>query len=552
MGVVERKPGNIIDIFRGPGGVAERIGSGWFGTRLYDMMLGSKGPDHLRGAPEDHWPGDPELGRAIMNGHFPVGGASLPVDEKCWRSDWACPLAREKFESFTWLRDLRADGTEAALAVSRDLIDGWISAHPRWDAFSWRADILGARLAAWIANFPFFCPEPRSELRDRVLVSAARQENHLSRVAGAAARDWKRFAALKGLIYCGVCMPGHEDQLDRGLAMLEAELREQILPDGGHCERSPAIHLRVLRHLVDIRDILILGQVEQPKSLQGAIDRMAPMLRAFRHGDGGLALFNDSCEEKTEVIDLALRQSGVTAKAARSAPHTGFQRLRAGKTTVVVDVGAPPPVGADRRAHAGILSFEMSSGHERVVVNCGARVDSDPNWRKALRATAAHSTIVLNDTNAMAFGDNGGVAQRPVDVGCQRAEEDGATLVKADHDGYKSLFGCRVSRAICLSGDGVILRGEDTVKGSAGRSVAIRFHLHPNVRVSLIQDNSAVLVKTARHQGWRFIARGGIVSIEESVYLGSAGVPRKCRQILLSTETSGSETVVNWAFQKTA
>ena len=238
--------------------------------------------------------------------------------------------------------------------MSRDLIDGWISAHPRWDAFSWRADILGARLAAWIANFPFFCPEPRSELRDRVLVSAARQENHLSRVAGAAARDWKRFAALKGLIYCGVCMPGHEDQLDRGLAMLEAELHEQILPDGGHCERSPAIHLRVLRHLVDIRDILILGQIEQPKSLQGAIDRMASMLRALSGmATADLRCSTIPCEEKTEVIDLALRQSGVTAKAARSAPHTGFQRLRAGKPRLSwtwarrrrsAPTGAPMPV----------------------------------------------------------------------------------------------------------------------------------------------------------------------------------------------------------------
>lgn len=533
----------------GPHNIVEQMRHFLYGTRVYDLLLSTRGADHLRGAPEDHWPGDPSIGRHLINGQFPKGNEQRPISGDCWSPDWADDLTRERLESFTWLRDLRAEGSEAALVVARDLLYRWISEHPRWDAFSWRTDILGARLAAWFANMPFFCPEPHSDFRTRVLASAAKQENHLCRAISNSAKDWKRFAALKGLVYCAVCLPGHEGQLDHGLALLEQELRHQVLADGGHYERSPSIHLQVLRTLVDIRDILVLGQVEQPESLQGAIDRMAPMLRAFRHGDGGLALFNDSIEERPEVIDLALRQSGVTARASNSAPHIGFQRLHAGKTTIIMDVGAPPPVGADRHAHAGVLSFEMSAGRERLIVNCGARIDDDPHWREALRGTAAHSTVVLNDTHAMAFGPNGGVVQRPVDVSCKRAEDNGSTLVHAAHDGYKGLFGCLVARTLFLSEDGLNLRGEDRVTGPAGQKMDLRFHLHPGVRASLTQDGEAVLLKTNRHKGWRFVFRGAVASIEDSIYLGHQGQSQKCRQIVLSTTTGQDETVLNWALQ---
>lgn len=534
-----------------PSGLVENLRQGFFSTRLYDWVLGATGPDRLRGAPDDHWPGDPDNGRALIEGRFGFAGETLRFDDQAWRDDWGDPLAREKLEGFTWLRDLRAVGNEAALAIARDRVSSWISHHPSWDAFSWRPDIIGQRLSSWIANLPFYCPEPQSEFRNRLLVSCARQEKHLSRVIGSTGNDWKRFAALKGFIYCGVCLPGLESQLDQGLELLEAEIQAQIMADGGHRERSPSIHLQVLRHLVDIRDILILGQVEQPESLQGAIDRMAPLLRAFRHADGGLALFNDSQAERAELIDLVLRQTGVTAKAASSAPHIGFQRLQAAKTIVLMDVGPPPPKGADKHAHAGQLSFEMSSGRERIIVNCGARPDQDPDWRTALRATAAHSTVVLNDTNAMAFDAKGGVAQRPLEVTAQRVEEEGSSLVTASHDGYRDVFGAIVTRLIYLSEDGTSLRGEDRVVGTPGQAIAVRFHLHPRVSVSVIEDGTGALLKTARHQGWRFACRGGGLAIEDSVYLGDSGVTQKTKQLVLTTKTKTDQTAVHWAFQKT-
>ena len=99
-------------------------------------------------------------------------------------------------------------------------------------------------------------------------------------------------SAVRGLAFGGLCLPGCEKALGQALRLLDRELPPQVLPDGGHIERNPERHMLVLRHLIDIRTVLRAARHEVPEVLQHAIDRMAPVLRFFRHGDGGLALFN--------------------------------------------------------------------------------------------------------------------------------------------------------------------------------------------------------------------------------------------------------------------
>ena len=118
---------------------------------------------------------------------------------------------------------------------------------------------------------------------------------------------------------------------------------------------------------------------------------MAPMLRFFRHGDGGLALFNGAWEGDRTLIDLVLARSGSSESAPTMALASGFQRLAAGTSLVIADAGSPPGRGMDGIAHAGTLSFEMSAAHERLIVNCGTYPGAPRDWRHFMRYTAAHS-----------------------------------------------------------------------------------------------------------------------------------------------------------------
>jgi uncharacterized heparinase superfamily protein len=332
------------------------------------------------------------------------------------------------------------------------------------------------------------------------------------------------------------------------LRLLERELPVQILPDGGHRTRSPSVQLQVLRDLVDMRAVLRAANVEVPGILDRAIERMAPMLRFFRHGDRRLALFNNSVEEDGVIVDLALTRSETRGHAPAQAPHSGFQRLQAAQSLVLVDTGKPPPHGFDGEAHAGTLSFELSQGRERIVVNCGGYRGAKSTWQRVARASAAHSVLVVSDTNAVEIAADGALGRAPSLVRFERAEEGGHQWIAATHDGYRSRFGLIYSRELYLAADGDDLRGEDKLTGRAGAVFTVRFHLHPAVEASLIEGGGALL-RLASGTVWRLRAAGAEMSLGESIYLGT-GQLQKTQQIVLSGTTGPSGATVRWALRR--
>jgi uncharacterized heparinase superfamily protein len=301
--------------------------------------------------------------------------------------------------------------------------------------------------------------------------------------------------------------------------------------------------------------------VEPPPHLAALLDRAAPALRLFRHGDGGLALFNGTRDESSALIDLVLTQGQARGRAPFDLPETGFQRLQAGRTLIIADTGAPPagraaaaasegglPAGADRFAHAGTLAFEMSVGRDRLIVNCGAAPAAEEAWRDALRATAAHSTLILSDTNSAELRAEG-LGRRPEQVETARHESAGAQWLEASHDGWRRAFGALHRRRLYLAESGDDLRGEDMVEVGGDGVVppfTLRFHLHPGVVASLLQDESAALLRLPSGIGWKLRAKGARVSLEESVYIG--GEPRRSQQVVLTAEEG--EASVQWAITR--
>ena len=81
---------------------------------------------------------------------------------------------------------------------------------------------------------------------------------------------------------------------------------------------------------------------EPPHTLRNAHDRMAPMLRFFRHGDGALALFNGGAEGDPRTIAGLLARDEVRGQPFHHARHSGYQRLTAGRTLLLLDCGKAP------------------------------------------------------------------------------------------------------------------------------------------------------------------------------------------------------------------
>ncbi len=499
----------------------------------YRLSLFGPNPTAVRLSPTDPWPGNADEGAEILAGSFHFAGSTLRNPAPLWRPPGATEGWLTSLHSFFWLRDLRAVGGDAARRRARDLVGSWLAANESWSVPAWQPVVLGQRLTNWLGQYEFFAASADIAFRHRLLEGLVHQARHLSRILPGGLAGCDLIMALQGLIYVGACIPGCESWLERGLQLLERELGKQILADGGHIERSPSQHLKVLRALIDIRALLHASGKPVPPSLATTIENMAPILRLLRHGDGGLALFNGSNEDTGWQIDMVLQRADGAARSLLNAPHSGFQRLQAGRSVVIVDAGAPPQPGYDRDAHAGTLAFEMSAGRERLIVNCGAQ-SNHPNWQWVQRSTAAHSTAVLGDTNSSQLGSRRGLRKTPHQVSCRREEVDGNTWLDMSHDGYEAAFGVSHHRRLFLSSGGDDLRGEDRFEGSEAANIVLRFHLHPDVTASLAASGDNVLIRPAKGAGWQFRAKGGDVTLEQSVYLGRSGEIRRSEQIVVS------------------
>src|SRR5260370_699619 len=188
---------------------------------------------------------------------------------------------------------------------------------------------------------------------------------------------------------------------------LSDELARQILPDGGQISRNPGALIESLLDLLPLRSAFTARNLVPPPALLNAIDRMMPMLRFFRHGDGNFALFNGMGPTSTDLVTTVLAYDDARGAPLASAPHSGYQRLESASTLVLTDAGCPPPMAVSQEAHAGCLSFGLSAKQNRIVVNCGLPLASRGGWRQVARTTTAPSTLTLNAPSPFPFIDAG-------------------------------------------------------------------------------------------------------------------------------------------------
>lgn len=525
------------------------------GAPGYGTSLGDTDPGKLAATITHPWRGDIERGAAIRDGAFPFAGEVIRKASNPWSATGAGDAWLSALNSFTWLADLAAEGSDAARRRAIGLIMDWIDHNLEWSPYSWNAAVLGARVTAWLTHFSVFLSEADEMAQRRVRKSLLRQVRHLDRVAGMEDVGAARISALKGLVLACLCLAPMRPRLERAWSRMALEIEEQVLADGGHIQRSPSVAVSVLRHLVETKEAYKAADLTPPAALLGAIDRMAPMLRFMRHGDGGLALFNDSSEGVPSDIDALLGLSEATAKPPVAAPDYGYERVMAGRMLLLMDVGSPPYPGYDQHAHAGALSFEISHGKERVIVNCGAAISDDESWREAQRSTAAHSTLSLSLTNSSALAPDGIGSRRAV-VTSERINAEGAVLINASHTGFSKILNFTHARRLYVSEDGADIRAEDTLtridtkQAVTPRRFEIRFHLHPTIQASLLTNHGAALIRAPSGAGWRFRSDGAGIRLEESIYMGKRGEARRSQQIVLSGETRDDEKTVKWALKR--
>ncbi|GIL02639.1 MAG: heparinase II/III family protein [Alphaproteobacteria bacterium] len=531
------------------------------------LRIGGPAPDRLVLAPPDLHTADPIVAQDIYAGVFHLAGhTASATGDSPFRIQAPHPRWEHELHSFAWLCHLAAAGDALSAQNAQALVSDWLDLHARPDASpAWRVETAARRLIAWLCHSVLIVEDTDFAFYRRFLKSIGHHLRFLRRHAGRATDGLPRLVAEIALAYGSVCVATAAAEPRPSCERLDAELARQILADGGHASRNPACLPELLALLLPLRQSFArLGDAPSPE-LVSAIDRMLPAMRFFRLGDGGFARFNGVSATPHDLLATLLRYDDTRGMAPDNAGPSGYQRLARGDTIVLVDTGRPPAGDFSMAAHAGCLSFELSTGRSLLVVNCGVPSIPVAEAAAAARATAAHSTVTVNDTSSCRFSVDGLIGRYldgrilagPQRVAVERGEDDDGITVVASHDAYQRAFAIVHERALRLSAGGAVLAGTDSFFGDhhtaprhATRDrVAIRFHLHPGVRAQKALDRRSVILWTGEGRRWMFACDDVEPQLAESIFFAGAGGPRRTVQIVLNARAA-EHPRVGWRFER--
>ena len=542
--------------------ISERFQRLTWGTPLHAMRLRGRHPLKLIAIPDDPFFGDVQRGNGLLDGMVRFRSEERPIDQLDFaRPDWSTPFG-DYLQSFAWLRDLSSVTTRARGApIAEEIMRRWLAAHgEKVSDPAWRADQWGRRILFWTAHAPLILSSSNLIYRSSVLHALARGARHLDRGADRVQPGVARIAAWSGVLVAGLSMPGGDPRRAFGENGMRRALEHSVFEDGGSVTRSPDAQLESIQLLTVLCEAYAARRLEIPGFIDAVRSRMVTALLGLCHGDKGLSSWQGSGPISGEIIEQVIEATGVRTRPLKQAREWGYQRLSAGQSVLIMDAAPPPLARLVEGGCASTLALEFSDGPDRIVVNCGgaraAHAQVPAGLTEGLRTTAAHSTLVLSNSNSTAIHSDGTLGRGVVEVELARHETDSASRIEASHDGYVRRLGYLHRRVVAMSPDGRDIRGEDMLlpadrrKHKAPTPFTARFHLHPQVEVTPTADGFAAILRTASGHLWQFRCKGGELTIEDSLWVDARGRPLPSQQLVVAGATPAGGTNVSWLFHR--
>jgi len=539
--------------------VVSKLARGSFLSRLKH----SKQPLKLVAVPRDHVHGERQRGEALLAGRFTLGTATHPLHDLDFGQVGATGSLAENLQGFSWLRDLAAAAArEKGARLAEAVVGRWLLAHGTKIDEAWAPHLWGERILFWTAYAPYILSSSDSGYRSALLNTLARGARHLDSNADKVAAGIDRVTAWCGVVAAGLLVQGGVPRIARGEAGLARALASAQFDDGGLISRSPFEQASLVDRLGLFRACYLAAKQTIPDGIEAAAQASLAALHGILLGDGMLSSWQGCGPGEPARLAALIDGCGMRARPLRQARGWGYQRMSALGTILVLDAAPPPPAKMSEQGCASTLAFELSDSGQRLVVNCGGPgplpTELSDELVQGLRTTAAHSTLVLSDTNSTNILADGSLGKGVEDVTIDRSEDNDASRLEASHDGYVRAFGLVHKRSLMLGNDGKELRGADQLMPKGRRKIreaapyAVRFHLAPGVEATVTADGMGAILRSRGAPPWNFRCRGGNLTVEESLWIDGCGQPHSAIQLVIVGELSALGGEIGWHFRRTS
>ncbi len=439
---------------------------------------------------------DPKHVAQIRSGHFSFlnhsENFSAGID---WQVATAPRLWRFHLHYFDFALELAAaynatkDPEWAKLFY--DFAEDWQRKNPVGGADAWHPYALSCRIINWIIVLNTMAAELQNDQTrwQQLQQSLFAQLHYLEKNLEFDVLGNHLLRDLKALVFAGSAFTGvaADRWLQGGLTILETELSEQVLVDGGHYERSPSYHAVVLQDLIEMRLALSDAKQTVPVWLSAAIDRMIRADSLMRHPDGNHALFNDSVLKN---ITFGATPEIEHREPATSLAETGYFILRdINDGWLIVDCGLSCPDFLPAHAHSDLLSFELSLEGQRVIVDAGTYEYTDGNWRDYFRSTRAHNTVSVDGAEQSDAWGSFRLGRRAKHIPGKIIKTSLGSCFVGGHRGFTTptVNVAHHRRIACL--DASVWIVVDELIGAGKHAIENYLHFHPAIDVQKESEN---------------------------------------------------------------
>ena len=413
-------------------------------------------------------------------------------------ADWNSP-DQDKLWLYNlhYFDDLNAFGARQRVSWHTNLIERWINENPPCFGNGWEAYPSSLRIVNWIK-----WTLTGNSFEQSWLDSLATQVRYLSNNLETHLLGNHLFVNAKALVFAGLFFEGKDADrwYQTGLNIIEKEVLEQVLADGGNFELSPMYHSLFLEDLLDLVNI---HRAYNKEIISGVKDKILPMfdwLNSMCHPDGGVSFFNDTAfgvaPSLNELLNYAerlnIKKVSEKVKALVYLQDSGYIRVEGKDLVAILDVASIGPDYIPGHGHADVLSFELSLFGKRVIVNSGTSIYGTSSERHNQRSTLSHSTVVIDEKNSSEVWGGFRVARRANVLNVKTKQSDNDIEVSACHDGYKRLKGKPIHNREWIFSKNVIII-KDRITGKRIHRISSILPLHPEVSIINTQDNSVEL-----------------------------------------------------------
>ncbi len=389
-------------------------------------------------------------------------------------------------------------------------IDSWLRHNAVGCEDAWEPYTVSLRIVNWSKFFTTLAEVP-AHWQESLLYQALWLRHNLERHILAN----HYFKNAKALLFAGVCFEGPTGRalLALGTRIIRAEIREQILGDGGHYERSPMYHCITLEDVLDVINLMQRRQdlfaAADLRQAEDAARRMLRWLDDVLVADGDIPLFNDSAfgiaPEPAMLFDYGRRLLGYIQRPVARQPlrvacrDSGYFGYRYGGDSMLIDCGHIGPDYQPGHTHCDMLSYELCIDGERLVIDPGVHGYEHDDTRHYLRSTAGHNTVTVDGAEQSEIWGTFRVARRAQPLGPELSQFEHDRLVfSGAHDGYRRLPQRATHRRtidIDLAGCWAV---QDTVEGSGDAQVVSWLHLAPGTEVVAVASHELELRRRGR------------------------------------------------------